>query len=92
MLQVITDFIKSEPSSDSETSADSDHETVGIKQEEACALQTFPTKITESEVSHVCQWHTGGGGFGVQTLPTEMLKALQNHAELNLIVKTVQNC
>ena len=38
MLQVITDFIKSEPSSDSETSADSDHETVGIKQEEACAL------------------------------------------------------
>jgi hypothetical protein len=54
MLQVITDFIKSEPSSDSETSADSDHETVSIKQEEACALQTFPTKITESEVSPVC--------------------------------------
>ena len=48
------DFIKSEPSSDNETSADSDHETVSLKQEEACALQTFPTKITESEVSHVC--------------------------------------
>ena len=54
MLQVIMDFIKSEPSSDNETSADSDHETVSLKQEEACALQTFPTKITESEVSHVC--------------------------------------
>jgi hypothetical protein len=56
MLQVVTDFIKSEPSSDSETSADSDRETVSVKQEEVCALQTFPTKITESEVSHVCAY------------------------------------
>jgi len=56
MLQVITDFVKSEPSSDSETSADSDHETVSIKQEEACALQTFPNKITESGVSHICAY------------------------------------
>ena len=32
------------------------------------------------------------GGFGVQTPPTEILKALQNRAELNLIVKTVKNC
>jgi hypothetical protein len=56
MLQIITDFIKSEPSSDSETSTDSDHETVSIKQEEVCALKTFPTKITESEVSLVCAY------------------------------------
>ena len=56
ILQVITDFIKSEASSNSETSADSDHETFSIKQEEACALQTFPTKITESEVSHACPY------------------------------------
>jgi hypothetical protein len=52
MLQVLTDFVKSEPSSNSETSADSDHGTVSIKQEDACILQTFSTKITESEVSH----------------------------------------
>jgi hypothetical protein len=57
MLQVITDFIKSEPRSNRETyhaSSESDHETVSIKQEEDSALQTFPTKITESEVNRVC--------------------------------------
>ena len=32
-----------------------------------------------------------GGCWGVQT-PPEILKALQNHAKLNLIVKTVKNC
>jgi hypothetical protein len=56
MLQVIMDSIKSEPSADSVTSADSVHETVSIKQEEACALQTLPTTITESEVSHICAY------------------------------------
>jgi len=43
----------------------------------------------------VKQWHTeGGGGFwGVKTpLPPEILKALQNRAKLNPIVKTVKNC
>jgi len=40
------------------------------------------------------QWHTEGGGvggFGVLN-PPEIRKALQNHAELNPIVKTVKNC
>ena len=32
-----------------------------------------------------------GGVWGVQT-PTEILKALQNRAKLNPIVKTVKNC
>jgi len=31
------------------------------------------------------------GGLGVQT-PPKILKALQNHAKLNPIVKTVKNC
>ena len=33
-----------------------------------------------------------GGGFGVFNPPPEILKALQNRAKLNLIVKTVKNC
>ena len=32
------------------------------------------------------------GGWGVQTSPPEILKALQNRAKLNPIVKTVKNC
>jgi len=35
------------------------------------------------------QWRTKGGG--IQT-PPKILKALQNHAKLNLIVKTVKKC
>ena len=35
------------------------------------------------------QWRTEGGVWGVQTLP-EILKALQNRAKLNPIVKTVK--
>ena len=39
-----------------------------------------------------CQWRTEGG-FGVFNPPLpEILKALQNRAKLNLIVKTVKNC
>ena len=33
-----------------------------------------------------------GVGFGVLKLPPEILKALQNRAKLNPIVKTVRNC
>ena len=32
------------------------------------------------------------GGFGVFNPPPEILKALQNRANLNTIVKTVKNC
>ena len=32
------------------------------------------------------------GVWGVQTPPPEILKAFQNHAKLNPIVKTVKNC
>jgi len=39
----------------------------------------------------VQQWRTGGGGLGVQT-PSEIPKALQNHAKLNPTVKTVKKC
>ena len=35
------------------------------------------------------QWRTEGG-WGVQTLPPEIPKALQNRAKLNPIVKTVK--
>lgn len=52
------DFIKSEPSSSSETchtSSDSDSEMVRVKEEEDSTLQTFPTEISESEVHNdVC--------------------------------------
>ena len=34
----------------------------------------------------------GGGVWGVQTPPPEILRALQNRAKLNPIVKTVKNC
>ena len=33
-----------------------------------------------------------GGGLGCSTPPLEIPKALQNHAKLNPIVKTVKNC
>ena len=36
--------------------------------------------------------YRGGGGWGVQTPPPEIPKALQNRAKLNPIVKTVKNC
>ena len=37
--------------------------------------------------------YRGGGGVGVfKALPPEILKALQNRAKLNPIVKTVKNC
>ena len=37
------------------------------------------------------QWRTEGGIWGVQP-PPEILKALENRAKLNPIVKTVKNC
>ena len=38
------------------------------------------------------QWRTEGGGLGCSTPPSpEILKALQNRAKLNPIVKTVKN-
>jgi len=39
---------------------------------------------------HVSQWRTGEG-LGCSNPPPEILKALQNRAKLNLIVKTVKN-
>ena len=45
--------------------------------------------------SHVLPCTSGvpRGGFGVfNSPPSEILKALQNRAKLNLIVKTVKNC
>jgi len=40
------------------------------------------------------QWHSEGEVQGVQRAPPplKILKALQNHAKLNSIVKTVKNC
>jgi hypothetical protein len=40
---------------------------------------------------HPVQWHTEGGGLGGSN-PPKIPKALQNHAKLNPIVKTVKNC
>ena len=40
---------------------------------------------------HQEQWRTEGG-FGMFNPPPEILKTLQNRAELNPIVKTVKNC
>ena len=41
----------------------------------------------------VCaQWCTGRGAFWGVNPPPEIPKALQNHAKLNPIVKTVKNC
>jgi len=41
------------------------------------------------------KWNMEGGGLGGGSNtppPPEILKALQNRAKLNLIVKTVKNC
>ena len=38
------------------------------------------------------QWRTEVGGWGVQTPLPEILKALQNRAKLNPIVKIAKNC
>ena len=39
------------------------------------------------------QWHTERGWVGgFKPPPPEILKALQNHAKINPIVKTVKNC
>jgi len=39
------------------------------------------------------QWRTEGRGGGFEEFkPPKILKALQNHAKLNWIVKTVKNC
>jgi len=46
---------------------------------------------SETRMGEHRHWHTEGGVWGVQT-PTEILKALQNRAKLNPIVKTVKNC
>jgi hypothetical protein len=54
ILQVITDFIKSEPNSCCETRASPSHsenETTGAKEEEDPLLLTFPLTQTENEVS-----------------------------------------
>ena len=47
--------------------------------------KSFPINLLTSGVLR-------GGGWCVQTPPPEILKALQNRAKLNLIVKTVKNC
>jgi len=60
--------------------------------------QEFAAVLLEKLISQECstldttQWHTKGGVWGVQTPPPQILKALQNRAKLNLIVKTVKNC
>jgi hypothetical protein len=60
--------------------------------------QEFAAVLLEKLISQECstldttQWRTEGG-FGVfNPPPPEILKALQNRAKLNLIVKTVKNC
>ena len=47
----------------------------------------------EGRCGDVRQWRTEGGEvWGVNPLPPEIPKALQNRAKLNPIVKTVTNC
>ena len=56
ILQVITDFIKSEPISYCETYASpsrNENDTTGAKEEEDPLLLTFPLTQTENEVSYV---------------------------------------
>lgn len=56
ILQVITDFIKSEPNSYCETYASPSHnenDTTGGKEEEDPLLLTFPLTQTENEVSYM---------------------------------------
>jgi hypothetical protein len=56
ILQVITDFIKSEPISYCERYAspsNNENETTGAKEEEDPLLLTFPLTQTENEVSYV---------------------------------------
>jgi hypothetical protein len=53
-LQVILDFIKSEPSSNREmclTSCGSDHEKISMKEENDSMLSTFPIKKADNEVN-----------------------------------------
>ena len=53
-----------------------------------------PRNIQAVARRYTNQWHTGGVCVCVFKHPPrpEILKALQNHAKLNLIVKTVKNC
>ena len=52
---------------------------------------TYPYVLqTKDNVDYTWQWRTEGG-FGFQP-PPEIPKALQNHAKLNPIMKTVKNC
>jgi len=56
ILQVITDFVKSEPNSYCETYASPSHnenEVTGAKEEEDPLLLTFPLTQTENEVSYM---------------------------------------
>jgi hypothetical protein len=56
ILQVVTDFIKSEPYSYCETHASpsrNENETTGAKEEEDPLLLTFPLTQTENEVSYM---------------------------------------
>lgn len=56
ILQVITDFVKSEPNSHCETYASPSHnenDTTGAKEEEDPLLLTFPLTQTENEVSYM---------------------------------------
>jgi hypothetical protein len=48
------DFIKSEPSSDSETcltSCDSDHEKISVKEDKDSVLTTIPVQKADNEVN-----------------------------------------
>jgi len=42
--------------------------------------------------SDLLQWCTEAGDLGGSNPLPEILKALQNHAKINPIVKTVKNC
>jgi hypothetical protein len=56
ILQVITDFVKSEPNSYCETYASpsrNENEVTGAKEEEDPLLLTFPLTQTENEVSYM---------------------------------------
>lgn len=65
ILQVLTDFIKSEPSSNIETClipCDSDHEKISIK-EEKDSVVTFPVQKADNEVDDTLSFTYCGTHF-----------------------------
>jgi len=76
-----------------------------IKKKRDLVSETLPLHAGMTEVFVVCRSPSGQmtrtvpqssgvprGGRGVNPLPPEIPKAIQNRAKLNPIVKTVKNC